>query len=321
MPDTLLREPDVAAVLVTGEGERGICAGGDIRVLYESGGAGTSLAESFWRKEYRVNARISRLAKPYIAVMDGISMGGGGGISTHGSHRIVPQRTRLAMPETGTGVFPDVGGSWLLSRDADHFGTFLALTGEQIGAADAIDAGLADFYLPAASLPQLFEALSALSGGSRDDRITLTIASFAQRAQPSPLSHRRPQIADMFGHVAMERIFAALEEDGSAFAGQILATLSTKSLVSLKVTLQLLQQARSSPDLETCLDREFAATPAVLASHDFYEGVRAAIIDKDRHPRWQPADLALAGADLLAPYLAAHPRPLFASDDRLRTRP
>ncbi len=294
-------DPQVAAVLVSGEGDRGLCAGGDIRMIYEGGRAGTDAPATFWREEYRLNARLGRLRKPYVAFMDGIVMGGGAGVSVHGSHRIVTERTRLAMPETGIGFFPDVGASWFLTRGRGELGTYAALTGEQLSAADAIAFGLADHYLPSARLPALVEALAGLPASATPADVSAAIAALALGPPDAAVALQKPAIDRLFAFDTMEQIFQALQQEGTPFAEAVLAVLKTKSPLSLKVTLRLLRLGRAAPSLRACLENEFAATAAVLRSHDFYEGVRAAVIDKDRNPQWRPARLAdVAEADVAA---------------------
>ena len=304
-------DPQVAAVLITGEGERGLCAGGDIRMIYEGGKASTDAPTIFWREEYRMNARLGRFGKPFIAIMDGIVMGGGVGVSVYGSHRIVTERTRLAMPETGIGFFPDIGASWFLTRQEGELGTYAALTGEQFLAGDAIALGLADHYVLSERLPALIAALAALPAAAGHDEISATIAAFSQSPPDGTVAPQRTAINRLFGYDTVGDIVAALERDSSAFADSTLAVLRTKSPTSLKVTLRLLRLGRNTASLEACLEHEFAATAAVLRSHDFYEGVRAAVIDKDRNPQWRPARLdGVSEADVAA-YFQPSPELLF----------
>ncbi|WP_438750244.1 enoyl-CoA hydratase/isomerase family protein [Pararhizobium sp. O133] len=312
--DDFEHDPTVATVLVTGEGERGLCAGGDIRAIHDGGKAGSDAPSTFWREEYALNARIGRYPKPYVVVMDGIVMGGGVGISVYGSHRIVTERTRFAMPETGIGFFPDVGASWFLTREENELGTYVALTGEPLGAADAILAGFADIHVPSEHLPALVEALAGLPGKNVDGEAWHVIRRFSSGPSGGILAPNRNAIDRFFGFDKVEEIVAALRADGGAFAEKCLATLSAKSPLSLKVTLRLLRLGRRA-GLEACLEREFAATAAVLASHDFYEGVRAAVIDKDRNPQWRPARLAdVTEADVDA-YFQPSAHPLFATTE------
>lgn len=319
--DTFEADPVVAAVLLTGEGERGLCAGGDIRMIYEGGRAGSPEPVDFWREEYRMNARLARLAKPYIAFMDGIVMGGGVGVSVYGSHRIVTERTRFAMPETGIGFFPDVGASWFLTRGKGELGTYAALTGEQLAAGDVIAFGLADSHVPSERLPALAEKLSGLPATASHADASAAVAAFAEAPPPGESAGQRVLIDRLFAFDTVEAIFAALERDGSDFAARALGILRTKSPLSLKVTLRLLRLGRRETSLEACLEREFAATAAVLRSHDFYEGVRAAVVDKDRNPRWRPAQLADVTEEDVAAFFEPPAKPLFAGATGKGERP
>ena len=311
--DDFERDPGVAAVLLTGEGERGLCAGGDIRAVHDSGKAGSDLATTFWREEYRLNARLARYPKPYVTFMDGIVMGGGVGLSVYGSHRIVTERTRLAMPETGIGFFPDVGASWFLTRQQGELGTYIALTGEILGAADVITLGLADSYMPADRLSSLTEALSRLPAGSSREQVSAAIAILSETPKAGAVAPMRETIDRLFAFDSIGEILKALEGEPGPIAEKTAATLRTKSPLSLNVTLRLLRLGRQTATLEECLEHEFAATGAVLASHDFYEGVRAAVIDKDRNPHWRPGSLAaVTQADIDAYFPPSHDH-LFAT--------
>lgn len=278
--------PALAVVLLTGEGERGLCAGGDIRALYDHGRSG--FGATFFTQEYRLNAHIAAYKKPYIALMDGITMGGGVGLSAHGAIRIVTERTRIAMPETGIGFFPDVGGTWLLAHAPGEIGTCLGLTGEGINGADAIYAGLADHYIESANIPALIEKLSILPATADVESVRGVVQNFSIKTTP-PLAAHRTDIDTAFAFDTLEEIIAALDAAGTEFTKQILADLARKSPTSMKVTLRLLRLGRTSRSLEECLQREFDASHAVLASDEFYEGVRAAVVDKDRNPKWNPA--------------------------------
>ncbi|MFT0891907.1 enoyl-CoA hydratase/isomerase family protein [Pseudochelatococcus sp. G4_1912] len=302
----------ISAVLITGEGDRAFCAGGDIRALYDGGPDNTEAGRIFWREEYLINAHIKRFRKPYIAYMDAITMGGGVGVSAHGSHRVVTERTRLAMPETGIGFFPDVGGTWLLSRGKDEIGTYLALTGEQINGADAIQAGLADFFVPTASLSALTQRLSALPATARADAVTEVINSVTSFIEPGPVALHEDEINAAFSFDTMDGIIAALTAVRSEFAQKTLATLQTRSPTSLKLTLKMLRLARHDITLEETLEREYAAGAAVLIGHEFYEGVRAAIIDKDRNPQWNPATLDAVSESALDRYFIPAPERVFS---------
>ena len=283
------RDPTIAAVLITGEGERGLCAGGDIRMIYESGRERPEEGAQFWREEFIVNSRISAYSKPYVAIMDGIVMGGGVGVSAHGSHRVVTEKTRLAMPETGIGYFTDVGATWLLPRAPGEFGTYLGLTGRDIGAAAAIRARLADSFVSSHRLNELVAALGSLTASATAKDISATIATFSSEAPASALLDHVALIDRCFAFDTVEEILGALEKDGSDFARETLDLLRSRSAISLKLTLSLLRAGRASATLYECLEREYAATIGMLSNPDFYEGVRAAVIDKDRNPKWSVA--------------------------------
>ncbi|GJE40712.1 enoyl-CoA hydratase/isomerase family protein [Methylobacterium persicinum] len=303
--DWFAADPAVTAVLLTGEGERALCAGGDLRSLYENE---TAFAEDFWRDEYRLDSRISRYEKPFVAVMDGITMGGGVGLSGHAAHRIVTERSRVAMPETGIGYFPDVGGTWLLPRAPGELGTYLGLTGAQIGAADAILCGMADAFMPCAAVPDLAAALTA------GEDVPSAIARLRQDPGPAPLSAHRPVIDRCFAYDGVDEILTALAADGSDFAAETRTVLLTKAPSSLVLTLCLLRLGRVAPSLEACLEREFHASLALLAEGDFREGIRAAVIDKDKTPRWNPASLAAVDPARIARWLETRAEPVFTKD-------
>lgn len=281
----------VASVLLMGAGERGLCAGGDINALYNGGQSGSPLQETFLREEYRLDARIAKYGKPYIAFMDGITMGGGIGISAHGAHRLVTEATRIAMPEVSIGFIPDVGGTRLLSRAPGETGTYLALTGQSIGADDAIYAGFADVSMPRSAIADLIKSLSRLAAGAGLAETRAVIADFVSPRGTNPLDKHRELIDRTMHADTVEAILDDLAADGSPFATATREALLKKSPTSLKFTLRLLRLARAQPALEACLSREFAAAKVIFEGHDFYEGVRAAIIDKDRNPRWSPARL------------------------------
>ncbi|WP_081161749.1 enoyl-CoA hydratase/isomerase family protein [Ensifer aridi] len=311
------RDPTIAAVLITGEGERGLCAGGDIRMIYESGRERPEEGAQFWREEFIVNSRISGYAKPYIAIMDGIVMGGGVGVSSHGSHRIVTERTRLAMPETGIGYFTDIGATWLLPHAPGEFGTYLGLTGRDIGAAAAIHARLADSFVPSHRLGELIAALGSLSASATAEDISETIRAVSSEAPASPLLDHVALIDRCFVFDTVEEILGALEKDGSDFALETLELLRSRSAISLKLTLSLLRAGRASRTLDECLEREYAATLGMLSNPDFYEGVRAAVIDKDRNPKWS-VGLSEVTPEKLARFGRNDGAPLFARGGRAR---
>ncbi|WP_315749765.1 MULTISPECIES: enoyl-CoA hydratase/isomerase family protein [unclassified Bradyrhizobium] len=297
-------DPAVAIVVLEGAGERGLCAGGDIRGLYESSKTNGDLGKVFWRQEYIMNARIAAFPKPYVAYMDGLVMGGGVGLSAHGRHRIVTEKTKLAMPEVGLGFFPDVGGTWLLSRAPGELGAYFGLTGQIMNGPDAIHARFADAVVPTEKWPALREVLTKVRPGTLSIEIDRLIAGFATSETSGPVAAQQAKIDAWFAHDSMHDIFAALKADGSELALATLKTLQEKSPRGMVVTLELLRLARGAASLEECLVREYRAALEVFRSDDFREGVRAAIIDKDRNPRWSPPDVDQVTPDMLAPYLA-----------------
>lgn len=302
--DRFEMDPAVSVIILEGAGERGLCAGGDIRGLWESSREGGDLGARFWRQEYVMNARIAKYPKPYVAFMDGLVMGGGVGLSGHASHRVATDRTKLAMPEVGLGFFPDVGGTWLLSRSPGEVGTYFGLTGQTMNGPDAIHAKFADAVVPAAKWPELREALTKVRQGSTAAEVTKLINGFATGETAGPVAANEPVIDALFGFDRMEDIFAALKRDGSEFAVATLKTLNEKSPRGMVVTLKLLRLARTASSLEECLVREYRAALEVFRSDDFREGVRAAVIDKDRNPTWSPPRIEDVTPDMLAPYLA-----------------
>jgi enoyl-CoA hydratase len=302
--DRFEADPAVAVVLLEGAGERGLCAGGDIRGLYESSRVAGDLGKVFWRQEYAMNARIARFPKPYVAFMDGLVMGGGVGLSAHGRHRIVTERTRLAMPEVGLGFFPDVGGTWLLSRSPGEIGTYFGLTGETMNGPDAIHARFADAVVPTAGWAALRDALTKIRPDTGSTEIERLIDGFATGERIGRVGAMQADIDRWFAHDRIEDILAALLRDGSELARATHRTLNEKSPRGMVVTLRLLRLARASSTLEQCLVREYRAALQVFASDDFREGVRAAVIDKDRNPRWSPPRIEEVTAAMVAPYFA-----------------
>lgn len=278
------RDQDIVAVLVTGEGDRGLCAGGDIRALYDLRHGDKNHYRTFWREEYELNALIASFAKPYVVLMDGVVMGGGVGVSAHGNCRIVTERTRLAMPETGIGFIPDVGGTWLLAR-AGGPGIYMALSGATISGPDAIAAGLADCFVRSEDLERLVEMLQ---GAECLRHITDTVDTFRRTFEMGELSRHKPMLDETMTGATVEEILARLSQDGSPFARLAATEIERKSPSSLKVTHALLGEAARSKSLQSCLVREYRAACSLLESHDLYEGIRAAIIDKDRSPHWRP---------------------------------
>lgn len=296
--DEWARDANVKTVAIRGAGERAFCAGGDIRALYESGRASTPYAVDFYRDEYRLNAAIKHFPKPYIALLHGIVMGGGVGVSVHGSHRVVDETAVFAMPETGIGLFPDVGGSYFLPRCPGELGMYLALTGARLKTADMRYAGVATHHVSAANAHQLIDRLSA--GEAAD----AAISALESPVDEAPIAAQRTRIDAIFSHASVEEILLALDVDMSDWARTAAAALRSKSPISQKIAFrQLREGARLAFD--DCMRMEFRMVNRIIAGHDFYEGVRATIIEKDNVPKWKPASLAEAGEVEVNGYFAS----------------
>ncbi len=302
--DAFEADPAVAVIVLEGAGERGLCAGGDIRALYDSSKVQGDLGKVLWREEYILNARIATFPKPYVAFMDGIVMGGGVGLSAHSRHRVVTERTKLAMPEVGLGFFPDVGGTWLLSRAPGEIGSYFGLTGQTMNGPDAIYARFADAVVPSVSLPALREVLTRIRPGALSIEVKALIDGFATGETSGPVAAMQSNIDGWFAHDRMEDVVDSLRRDGSELAQSTLKTLSEKSPRGMVVTLKLLRLARHASSLEECLVREYRAALEVFRSDDFREGVRAAVIDKDRNPKWSPPEIEDVTPAMIAPYFA-----------------
>ncbi len=276
-------DPAVTAVLFDHSGERGFCAGGDIRMLAESGAADGVKAREFFFIEYRLNALLMRYAKPTIAVMDGVVMGGGVGLALPCKVRVATERTTFAMPETGIGLFPDVGGGWHLPRLPGKSGLWLALTGARIKGADCLALGLATHLVESARTGELKAAILAGDLHAAD--------RFATDPGPSPLAPHRGEIDRLFGADSVEGIVAALDADGGEWAQAQRKTLAIKSPQTLKVAFRQLALGAAAATFEENMRTEYRIGARVVARHDFLEGVRAVIIDKDNAPRWSPDTL------------------------------
>ncbi len=276
----------VKMVVIDAAGDRAFCAGGDIAELYRRTRKGDlAYSRKFWRDEYRMNARIAGYQKPYVALMDGIVMGGGVGLSAHGSHRIVTERSMVAMPECAIGLIPDVGGTFLLSRSPGRLGEYLGLTGARMGAADAIQAGFADSFVPAARLPDLITALVK----EADPRL---IERFAETPPDGVLADIQPAIDEIFARDDLAGIAAALkQETESEWAEKANRGLGKGCPLSMHATLRMIRAARDMANLEEALQMEYRYTWRSLEEGEFMEGIRAAVIDKDRAPRWAKPEL------------------------------
>lgn len=293
-------DPAVERVIVKAAGDRAFCAGGDVRQLYDWGRAGDPLARGFYREEYRVNAYIKRYPKPYVALIDGIVMGGGVGISVHGSHRVAGDRTAFAMPETGIGLFPDVGGTYFLPRLPGETGAWLALTGSRLGQADAVRAGVATHAVASSRFGDLAEALCDAND------LDVFLDSFSERLPGTSSPDLQATMDRCFSAPAVEEILVRLDsEEGehADWARKAAATIRTKSPTSLKIALRQMRDGAVA-DFEECMRIEFRIVSRVLKGHEFFEGVRAVIVDKDNAPKWRPDRLEDVSAADVAGYFA-----------------
>jgi enoyl-CoA hydratase len=296
--DAWAHSPQVKAVVIRGAGGKAFCSGGDVRAVAQSLGkplpeGEEPLVRAYFREEYRLDHRIHHYEKPYIALVDGISMGGGLGLSIHGSHRVVTERLMFAMPETGIGLFPDVGGGWFLPRFPGEVGTYLALTGVRATAADAMWVGYGTQHVEHSRLDALLQGLveADWSSGAPKEVATRVLSSFATDAGPAPLRAHQEAIDRCFAADRVEDILAALAKEGTEWAETTRATLVRMSPTSLKVTLRQLRQCRSRP-YDEVVRIEYRLSQSVTAHPDFREGIRAVLLDKDQRPRWNPATLA-----------------------------
>jgi enoyl-CoA hydratase len=311
---TWAEDPSVFAVVVRGAGERAFCAGGDVRAVYEAGrgiSGDADLPAIFFREEYELIRSIHRFPKPYISILDGITMGGGAGISVNGAYRIATERTLFAMPETAIGLFPDVGATRFLNRCPGHVARYLGLSGARLGAADALFCGFATHFVPHDRVVEVVQALGRVvwDTGNERDQVDAVLARFAADPGLAPLAALQPAIDRCFAVGSVEEILEALTAETAAgganagWAAETRAGLLTKSPTSLKVTLRQLMIGRDY-DLDAALALEYRLTQHVMAAHDFYEGVRAMLIDKDQTPRWRPATLAEVSDNMIDEFFA-----------------
>ena len=300
-------DPAVRAVVVEGAGDRAFCAGGDIRALFDARNTpGSTYHRDFYGEEYILNRLIYRFPKPYIALVDGVVMGGGVGVSVHGSHRIATERYLFAMPETGIGLFPDVGGSHFLPRCPGEIGMYLALTGARLKAADAIGAGIATDYVAVERLDELDAAWNAADWSGGDARAVADgiVARFAEDPGPAPLAEHRAAIDRCFAGDSVEEIVELLAAEGTEWAKKTGTILATKSPISLKIAYRQLR-AGAGCEFEAGLVTEYRMARRCMTGHDFFEGVRAVVIDKDQTPHWRPDRLAdVSAADIEAYFTA-----------------
>jgi enoyl-CoA hydratase len=300
-------DPAVTRVLITASGGRAFSAGGDLRALYDLGCAGQyEEALGFFRDEYALNARIKGLRKPYVALIDGIVMGGGAGVSVHGSHRVAGDRFAFAMPEVGIGFFPDIGATWFLPRLPNEIGAYCALTGERLAAADAVAAGVATHRVASARFPEL---VAALCGAVPVDAL---LAAFAEPIAEGPVTALRATIERLFQGERVEDILRRLDgevqQDGtqSGFAAATAALMRTKSPTSLKIALAQVRRG-GMLDFGDCMRTEYRIVSRVMRGHDIYEGIRSVIIDKGKTPQWQPATLEAVTPAQVEQYFAPLP--------------
>lgn len=275
---------DIGHVIIEGAGGKAFCAGGDIRALHDWGRAGNAVFLDFYREEYTLNTTIKRFPKPYVALLDGITMGGGVGLSVHGSHRVATENLVFAMPETGIGFFPDVGGTWFLPRCPGQTGMYLGLTGARLKAADSLLIGIATHYVPSSKLGALRDALIDA------EDIDQTIAPFAENPEPAPIERLQDDIDRHFSADSVEAILASLDADGGEWAAKTAALIRQKSPVALKVTYRQIREG-AHLTFEECMALEYRLVNQVFVDHDFFEGIRAIVIDKDQTPRWMPERL------------------------------
>ncbi|HWF28428.1 MAG TPA: enoyl-CoA hydratase/isomerase family protein [Mycobacterium sp.] len=290
----------VRTVVLSGAGDRGLCAGGDVVAVYESARKDGVEVRKFWRDEYLLNGQIGRFAKPFVSLMDGIVMGGGVGVSAHGSVRVVTETSKVAMPEVGIGFIPDVGGAFLLSRAPGALGLHAALTGAPFSGADAIAMGFADHYVPHSELDAFTAAV--VSGG-----VESALAAHAVEPPPSDLVAQRDWIDECFAGDTVADIVAALRGHGGPGAGpaeDAANLIATRSPIAVSVALEAVRRAAKLDTLEDVLIQDYRVSSASARSHDLVEGIRAQIIDKDRNPKWSPATLAAVGAADIDAYFA-----------------
>ena len=300
----------ITAIVIKSNCPRAFSAGGDIRALYKSGPNQTDESLQFFAAEYRLNYFLGTYPKPIIALIDGIVMGGGAGLSMHGSHRVGTEKVLFAMPETGIGLYPDVGASHFLQCCPGLLAYYIALTGARLHIADSCYAGLISHYVPSNQLPELIKALceTALPGDARL-AVSRVIEQFSIKADVAPLQQQQFFIDGVFAADSVEQIERFLESDDSSWSTSVSGHLKQKSPLSLMVTLEALKRAQGKP-LADCLQQDFLLTQSFLKSHDLYEGIRAVLIDKDMQPKWQPADLNAIADNEINAYFSANQKEL-----------
>ncbi len=299
--DAFERSPQVTRVVVRGAGEKAFCAGGDIRLLYEQGKAGDHAAQlAFWREEYILNMRIKHFSKPIISLINGIVMGGGVGVSQHGTFRVASESYVFAMPEVGIGFFPDVGATFFLPRLPDGFGMMLALTGARVKVADAVAFGLVDAHVPL----EKFDALEASLAAGED--VATAVGAFSVPVQPGPYYEHRAQIAQWFAPGSPVGVMARLKLSGSDLATRLLAEMSTKSALSIAIAGEQMRRG-AALDFDEAMRIEYRVVSRICKSQDFYEGVRTVLIEKGATPHWEFAEVGLVPEARIAAMFAPLP--------------
>lgn len=303
-------DDSVRAVLIEGAGDKAFCAGGDVVAVSQAGKEQSELSRTFFQSEYRLNRRIHGYPKPYVALIDGIVMGGGVGLSVHGSHRIATERTMFAMPETGIGLFPDVGGSYFLPRCPGRMGEYLGLTGARLNGAEMAALGLSDGYIQSVDTARLIDGLQdALADGSAlaADTVTQVVNAMASDAGDAPILAHQGLIDAAFSKPTVEEIQAHLEQDGSDFAAKTLATLRQKSPTLLKAALVQIRRGRDQTFDKNMVMEYRMVRHALRPAGDFHEGVRALLIDKDKSPHWNPDNLEAVTDDMITDFFREPP--------------
>ncbi|XP_013390198.1 3-hydroxyisobutyryl-CoA hydrolase, mitochondrial isoform X2 [Lingula anatina] len=302
------KDPNIHLVVIKASGDKAFCAGGDVVAVTEAGKVGDRLAQDFFREEYILNNAIGTLKTPYVAIINGITMGGGVGLSVHGKFRVATEKTLFAMPETAIGLFPDVGGGYFLPRLGSHLGNYLALTGFRLKGADVQKAGVATHFVDSSEIPDMFDALVKLPSPTEKD-ISNVLEDYHRKCSPDKefvLQSHLDDINRNFGGETVEEIMSALEKDGSEWATKQLETLKKMSPTSMKITLRQLQVG-GKLSLEECLRMEYRMTQGCVRGKDFYEGVRAVLVDKDQSPKWDPATLEEVTNEVVESYFKPLP--------------
>lgn len=306
-------------ILSTGAGDKAFCAGGDIRAVTDAGKAGQPLAQDFFKEEYTLNYAISTFPKPYVAVIDGITMGGGVGLSVHSPFRVATEHSVFAMPETFIGLFPDVGGSYFLPRLPGGLGMFLSLTGHRLMGRDVLHAGVATHFVARATLPLLREKMATLcphlltlDPRDRLEPVRGLLDTFHQESEgvdtrPFPLEQHRESIDSIFSRETVEDIFEALKQEGGIWGAKQVEILMKMSPTSLKITHRQLREGAKMDSLAECLEMEYRMSQWCVAGRDFYEGVRAVLVERDNTPHWDPSSLEGVTEEVVRQHFAPLP--------------